>query len=281
MTEQRALKSPVEPNYRAYNALLSLAGKAAVVTGGAGGLGLQIARRLGEAGATIVLLDLEQMRERAEVAIADLQAAGINTIFEPVDITDASNVEAAAAKINTSIGSPDIWVNNAGVFPRADILGLEPAKWRQVLDINLNGAFYGAQAAANSMKANGKSGVIINISSTAAVNPSGGVNSAHYVASKHGVDGLTKSLATELGKDDIRAVAVAPSAMWTPPLRAEYEEAGPSGRALDDYLQSRMPMDRFAWPDEVAQVVLFAASDMASFVSGSTILVDGGNIAAG
>src|SRR4051812_15712549 len=196
--------------------LVSLRGRAAVVTGGARGIGRAVCARLAEAGAEVVAADL------AEPAPA---APGIRAAH--VDVTDPASVVRLAELAARELGRLDVWVNAAGIYPAAPLLELAEEEWDAVLDVNLRGTFLGAREAARAMIAAGNGGVIVNVTSTAAYEAGRGV--AHYVSSKFGVRGLTKSLAVELGQHGIRALAVAPTVTLTEGLeerRAELEATG-------------------------------------------------------
>jgi NAD(P)-dependent dehydrogenase (short-subunit alcohol dehydrogenase family) len=256
--------------------LLSLEGRRAVVTGGAVGIGLAIARRLAEAGAAVVIGDLHD----TDAAVAALGAdTGARIIGTHLDVADTASIVACADLAVDELGGLDIWVNNAGIYPSTPLLDLTDESWDAVLDVNLRGSFVGAREAARRMSGAGRGGVIINIASTAGYQ-AGGPGVAHYVSSKHAVRGLTKSLAVELGPQGIRALAVAPTLIETPGIEAgreAFREAG-LGDILDSYAE-RLPLGRVGVADDVARVVLFAVSDLAEFMTGSTLLVDGGDIA--
>jgi NAD(P)-dependent dehydrogenase (short-subunit alcohol dehydrogenase family) len=164
----------------------------------------------------------------------------------------------------------DIWVNNAGIAPRSPILEISSAEWDKVLDLNLRGAFIGAKCAARIMVER-RRGVIINIASSTIQRVSG--NPVHYRVSKAGLVALTQSLAIELGASDIRVLAIAPTLTATP-LVEHLRNTGLSA-GLDEFAR-RLPLKRVATADEVARVVLFAVSDMAAFMTGSVLTVDGG-----
>lgn len=254
--------------------LISLAGRTAVVTGGAAGIGRAISRRLAEAGANLVIGDLNE--EKAVETAAEFAAFGGTHLGAKLDVNDHASVSALADLAVEKTGRLDIWVNNAGIYPSRPVLEISDKEWDLVLDLNLRGTFFGAKEAALRMQPN--QGVIINIVSTAAYNASNGANPAHYVASKHAVAGLTKSLAVELGAKGIRAVGVAPTLTETPGVDAKRAE----GAAIDDALVQygkALPLGRLGLPDDIARVVLFAASDFAAFVTGSVIPVDGGDLA--
>ena len=265
-----------DPSDRSLVELLSLTGKVAVVTGGAVGIGLAIARRLAEAGASVLVADLHDTDDAVASIVRD---TGARVHGMHLDVADPESIVACANLASDDLGGLDIWVNNAGIYPSAPLLELTDDQWDRVLDVNLRGSFIGAREAAARMVAAGRGGVIINIASTAGFQAAGpGV--AHYVASKHALLGLTKSLAVELGPHNIRALAVAPTLIETPGIeagRAAFRAAG-LGDMLDTYAD-RLPLGRVGVADDVARVVAFAASDMAAFMTGSTLLVDGGDIA--
>ena len=252
--------------------LSTLTGRAAVVTGGARGIGFACCKRLVEAGAIVLVADVDE-REATSAAVRLGPAATAAWI----DVTDSASVRAAADHAVAHLGRLDVWVNSAGVFPVSPLLELSDDEWGRVLDVNLRGTLFGAREAARAMVAGGRGGVIVNIASTAAFRADGpGV--AHYVASKFGVRGLTQSLAVELGAHGIRVLAVAPTVTLTPGLEAERKSLEAAGFALDE-LDARLPLGRVAVPDDVARVVLFCASDLSLLMTGSTLLVDAGELA--
>jgi NAD(P)-dependent dehydrogenase (short-subunit alcohol dehydrogenase family) len=254
--------------------LISLKGRTAVVTGGAAGIGRAISKRLAEAGANLVIGDLNEAK--AIETAAEFSSFGGSHIGAKLDVNDHASVAALADLAVEKTGSLEIWVNNAGIYPSRPILEITEREWDLVLGLNARGTFFGAKEAALRMKPN--RGVIINIVSTAAFNASNGANPAHYVASKHAVAGLTKSLAVELGPQGIRAVGVAPTLTETPGVEAKRAEGAGVSDALVKYGQA-LPLGRLGLPDDIARVVLFAASDFAAFVTGSVIPVDGGDLA--
>lgn len=257
--------------------LLSLRGKVAVVTGGARGIGLAISRRLAEAGADVAVGDLD--KEAAERAAEELLRYGVRAFGASVDVRAEMSVHDLAERTELELGRIGIWVNNAGIYPSAPVLEMTEQQWDTVLDVNLKGTFFGAQEAARRMVAADAGGVIVNIASTAGFRAAGpGI--AHYVSSKHAVRGLTKSLAVELGNRGIRVLAVAPTLIETPGIeegRAAFEAAG-LGDLLDQ-MGARLPLGRVGVPDDVARVVLFCATDLAGFMTGSTLAVDAGDLA--
>jgi NAD(P)-dependent dehydrogenase (short-subunit alcohol dehydrogenase family) len=182
--------------------LVCLKGRRAIVTGGAQGLGKAIGRRLAEAGARVLLADLNQ--EGAHSAALELsQALSQELLSAPVDVTSSASIAQLADVGTDGLGGIDIWVNNAGIFPPSPLLETSDDSWDRVLDINLRGTFLGCREAARRMVKAGRGGVIINMTSVAGLRGiSSGISS--YVASKHGVCGLTSQLAIELAPHDIR-----------------------------------------------------------------------------
>jgi NAD(P)-dependent dehydrogenase (short-subunit alcohol dehydrogenase family) len=251
--------------------LLKLSGRVAVVTGGARGIGRACCARLAEAGATVVVADVDEQAAR-EAA----QALGPPTVAAVVDMRDATSVGSAVERTVREAGRLDIWVNAAGVYPTSPLLDLSDDEWDFVLDTNLRGTFLGAREAARAMVAGNAGGVIVNVSSTAAYRAAA-PGAAHYVASKFGVRGLTQALAVELGPHGIRVLAVAPTVTSTPGLEAQREALRLAGFALEE-LGPTLPLGRVAVPDDIARVVLFCASDLSLLMTGSTLLVDAGEL---
>jgi NAD(P)-dependent dehydrogenase (short-subunit alcohol dehydrogenase family) len=255
---------------RSLTDLLSFDGRCVVITGGARGLGLQMGRRFAEAGATVVLADLDA--DGAAAAAEDLPGTAEGVAL---DVTDVEATVRLADDVVERHGHLDVWVNNAGIFPFSDAVEMSDEEWRRVIDINLTGTFWGAREAGRRMAAD-RGGVIINLASTAGYSATGpGI--AHYVATKHAVRGLTKSLAVELGPKGVRSVALAPALIATPgteALRRGGLEAG--GSDMFEDVAAQIPLGRVGVPDDVARIAVALASDLAAFVSGDTLLVDGG-----
>ena len=248
--------------------LLDLRGRSAVVTGGAAGFGFAIARRHAEAGTAVVIGDVDAA---AQQAAARLRARDRRVIAVAADV---QRLMAAA----DAAGGVDILVNNAGIFPFRPAQQLAEAEWDRVLDVNLKGAFLCAQAAAARMRARGRGGVILNITSIGSLHLSS-VGLAHYDASKGGLRMLTKNLALELGPGGVRAMALAPGAITTAGARAQTRALQGTGIDLEQTAArflARIPLGRMGAPDDIGRVALFLVSDAAAYMTGTTVVVDGG-----
>lgn len=250
------------------NELLSLAGQTAIVTGGAMGIGLAIARRLHEAGANVVIADPSPERD---AVVADLVSRRPQSaLATETDVSDAGSVAQMLTDAITTFESVDILVNNAGIYPQSPMLSMDTALFRRVVDTNLTGLFLCTQAGAHQMIDQGGGGRIINITSIDALHPSM-VGLAAYDASKHGAWGFTKNVALELAPHGIRVNAIAPGGIKTPGVGDVDSEA------MAAFTQM-IPMGRMGEADEIALAALFLASDMSSYMTGSQIVVDGGRL---
>ena len=272
---------------------MRFAGKTAVVTGSgrAGGLGEAIARRLAEEGAALVISDIGASRDAATPdgmigGAAEMQAIADslgNASTFPCDVRDPDQVRALAAHAVEAHGSLDIWVNNAGIgYIMKPMMAVSPTDWRAVIDVNLTGAFFGMQAAAEIMIAQGRrgrrGGRIVNIASQAA--KSGFPHAQAYTASKHGLVGLTRSAAIELGEHGITVNNVCPNHVTTG-LGAWQNEhfAALQGLSVADYMQrmaARIPLGRPGLPSDTAAAVAFLCSDDAIYITGESMNVSGG-----
>lgn len=261
--------------------LISLKGRVAVVTGAARGIGRAIADRLAEAGANVVLGDIDEAAAR-DSAASITQAGGGRAIGVAADVSREEAIIALADRAIQEFGHLDIWVNNAGIFPGAPSVDFLAETWDAIQNINLRGTFFGAREAARRMIAqHPKGGVIVNIASVSGYRGRPGL--AAYVASKHGVIGLTKSMGVELGPHDIRVLAVAPTGVATPGIALRKAEARGAEleriEALEKKVGASLPLGRLGVPDDIARAVLFCASDLSMLMTGSTIRVDAGGLA--
>lgn len=257
--------------------LISMAGRSAVVTGAAWGLGRATARRLAEAGASVLIADLDE--EKAAATAKELASEfGATVLSVKMDASDPGEITAAADLAVREFGKLDIWVNNAGVPSFVPLLDLTEDQFDKVQAINLRGTFVGAREAARRMIAAGHGGVIVNVASLAGVS---GISAgqAAYVGSKHGVVGLTKQMSIELAPHDIRVLGVAPGVSLTEKTMflADWDEETAKKSGIPGIGGSRL--GRHGVADDIARSILFCASDMSMFMTGTTLVVDGGILA--
>ncbi len=249
---------------------MRLADKVAIVTGGARGIGLAIARRYVAEGARVVIADVDRAAGEAEA-----KALGASCRFVASDVGDARAVAGLIEQTVGAFGALDILVNNAGIIHAADFLDLKEADFDRVLRVNLKGAFLAGQAAAKRMvaqiKAGRPPGAIINMSSINAVVAI--PNHTPYCVSKGGIDQLTKVMALSLAPHGIRVNAIGPGSIMTDILKAVATDREAKRRIL-----MRTPLGRIGEPDEIAAVAVFLASPDASYITGQTIYADGGRL---
>lgn len=245
-----------------------LEGKIAAVTGGADGIGRRIAESLARSGATVVIADIHE--EAAEKAAAAIASTGGGACAFKTDVSNPDDVSRLFAAIEDRHGRLDIMVNNAGIVIQASAEDLTFEQWNRTIAVNLTGVFLCSQGAARLMKAGGS---IVNIASVG-----GHVTSASfsaYAASKAGVHGLTRALAVEWGARNIRVNSVSPGSVDTA-MSEKARAFNPEAAADRD---SRVPLPRRGSVDDIAEAVLFFASDRAGFISGRDLVIDGGILA--
>ncbi len=251
--------------------LVDLSGKTAIVTGGAMGIGLGIARRLHEAGASILVADLDLAAgEHATQALRAVRADSALTVR--CDVSDPESVEGMVHTAVESFGGVDILVNNAGIFPMLPLKDLDVETFRRVIDVNLTGLFLCTKAVSACMIAQGRGGRIVNVTSIDALHPSM-VGLAHYDASKHGAWGFTKNIALEFAPHNIAVNAIAPGGIRTPGT-GDMDEAALAG------FEAIIPMRRMGDPDDIGRAALFLACELSSYMTGAQIVVDGGRLLA-
>ncbi len=242
-----------------------LKGKVALVTGTAAGIGAEVARLFGEQGASLILLDRD--RERNQAAAAELAAAGVSVRAAAVDLRDGAAVRAAVADALDALGQIDILVNNAGVYPRRAFLETSEAEWDDMQAINLKSMFHLAQAVLPGMVAR-RAGKMVNISSVTF--HLGMANLVHYVSSKGGVIGFTRSLAREMGGHNIHVNCVTPGAVLV-----EAEKAVVTEEQIQAWLGEQCLKRRIV-PLDIARACLFLGCELSDGMTGQTLNVDGG-----
>jgi len=248
-----------------------VAGKVALITGGASGIGFATAQAMACEGAAIVVADIEHAK--GEAAAASLRNGGHAALFAPLDVVSADDWRAAVDAAVTEYGHLDILVNAAGIGEPKPLLDMDLDHWRRTIAINLDGTFLGTQAAIRAMKEAG--GSIVNISSILGL--VGTAYSSAYAASKGGVRLFTKAAAVECAALGIavRVNSVHPGYIETPMVLDNPAMRGNGMKRLAD-ITSKHPIGRLGKPEEVANIILFLASDEASFVTGAEFTVDGG-----
>jgi NAD(P)-dependent dehydrogenase (short-subunit alcohol dehydrogenase family) len=247
---------------------MQCAGKVVLVTGAQQGIGRAMAIEFAGAGADVAINWLDD--ERAAENVADhVRNSGRRALEVKADVADVAQSQAMVAAVEQGLGPIDVLINNAGVFPRVPFLEMTEDDWDYVLDVNLKGACFCAQAVARAMVAAGRPGVVINLTSGAAFRSS--PRGVHYVASKGGVLSMTRAMALELAPYRIRVNAIAPGLTDTAQPRDGSSEAELAEAAL------AIPLGRMARPEEIARAAVFLASDDAGFVTGQTLHVNGGS----
>lgn len=246
---------------------MQCADKVVLVTGAQQGIGRAIALAFAKAGADVAVNWFNDENAAGEVGDG-VRSAGRRSTLVQADMADFAAVRGMVAAVERELGPIDVLVNNAGVFPRVPVLEMTERDWDYVMDVNLKGAFFCAQAAAKSMVAGGRPGVIINLTSGAAFR--GSPRGTHYCASKGGLLSMTRQMALELAPHRIRVNAIAPGLTDTaqPRYGSTEDELAAAGRAI--------PLGRMARPEEIARSAVFLASDDAGFITGQCLHVNGG-----
>ncbi len=253
--------------------LISLKGKVALISGGASGIGLGTARRLAEAGAIISIIDIND--ENGAKAVNEIEEIGGKAIYFKCDVRSSEDCKNAVAGTVEAFGRLDILFNNAGVAIRKNAVDLEPDEWDLALDVSLKGQYLLSKHAIPIMIKN-DGGSIINTGSGWSLK--GGENAVSYCAMKGGTLNMTRAMAIDHGKHNIRVNCVCPGDVDTPLLRDECRQLGED---VNEFMKEAAyrPLNRVGAPEDVANAVLFFASDMSTWVTGAYLVVDGGGIA--
>ncbi|WLR52221.1 3-oxoacyl-[acyl-carrier-protein] reductase [Bacillus tianshenii] len=243
---------------------MRLEGKVAIITGGGQGIGEATAKKFIAEGAKVVVVDINE--ENINRTVEALQAQGGEAEGMVVDVTNGEQVDRMVQKTVEKYGKLDIVVNNAGITADGTLVKLSEEQWDNVINVNLKGVYLVGQAAAKQMKAQ-NNGVILNASSV--VGLYGNFGQTNYAATKWGVIGMTKTWAKELGKNGIRANAVAPGFIQTPMTEQMPEK-------VLDMMKGKSPLGQLGQPEDIANAYAFLASDEARFITGTVLSVDGG-----
>ncbi|MFC2164398.1 SDR family NAD(P)-dependent oxidoreductase [Acidobacteriota bacterium] len=253
--------------------LISLEGKVAMITGGASGIGRASAIQLAQAGATLALLDIDHLG--GNTTAQEIQKIGAEARFYSCDVSSDSDCRKTVAQVHSDFGRLDILFNNAGIIWRKTIVETSEEEWDALLDVNLKGIFLLSRRVIPEMMKSG-SGSIINTGSGWGLK--GGDKAAAYCAAKGGVVNLTRAMAIDHGPDGIRVNCICPGDIDTEMLN---EEAVQLGLSKDEFFKEAAdrPLQRMGNPEDVANAVLYFASDLSSWVTGSILVVDGGGLA--
>ena len=261
---------------------MSLKSKSAVVTGSTSGIGLAIARALAQEGANVLIngfgdpAAIEKERAGIEAEF------GVKAIYSGADMTKPDQIAEMIALAETTFGAVDVLVNNAGIQFVSPVEAFPTEKWDQIIAINLSSAFHAIHAAVPGMKSRGWGRIISTASAHSLV---GSPFKSAYVAAKHGIAGLTKTVALELATDGVTVNCISPGYVWTPLVESQIPDTMKARgmtreQVINDVLLAAQPTKQFVTPEEVAAVVIFLCSDAAKQMTGANLSVDGGWTAA-
>ena len=251
----------------------TLVRKVALITGGASGIGRATAMLFAQEGAAVAIADIDT--EGGQAAVAEIASAAGKAIFIPCDVTRIEDCRQAVEETVATFGGLHILFNNAGIIRRADVISTTEEEWDKVMAVNVKSIFLMSKYAIPHMEKAG-GGSIINTSSGWGLK--GGDNAVSYCASKGAVINMTRAMAIDHGKQNIRVNALCPGDVDTPMLRNEAKQLG---QMEDQFLAeaAQRPLGRYAQPIEIAQAALYLASDAAGYVTGSALVIDGGGLA--
>ncbi len=250
--------------------MIQLRGKVAVVTGGATGIGAATAKRLCELGASVAILDRNV--EAAQATVHALADASHKTSFHACDVAAEVEVRRAVDEVVQQYGALNVLVSNAGIQRYGDVVDTPSEVWDETFDVHVKGCFHATKFAIPAMLACGGGAIVIvaSVQSFTAI-----ANSAAYVAAKHALVGITRSIALDFARQNIRANCVCPGSIDTPMLRWSAERTASPEKVIET-LGNIHAMGRIGRPEEVANAIAFLSSDWASFITGTTLVVDGG-----
>jgi 2-deoxy-D-gluconate 3-dehydrogenase len=250
--------------------IFDLSGQVAIITGGANGIGASIASRLAGAGASVVVADIDE--QAAARTVDAIQADGGTAVAFRADAASIADSDNLVRFTEQRFGRIDTLVNNAGVYTYVPLLDLTEAQWDRMIDINMKGLMFQSQSFVRALRAQHRPGTIINLASIGGYKPN--IDFETYDASKGGVVMLTKSLALNLAKFNIRVNGIAPGLIRTPGVGAMDDSSTENVKQVTSHIAMR----RLGEPDDIAKVALFLASDAASYMTGSIVVVDGGTL---
>ena len=262
--------------------MMFLKGKTALVTGSTSGIGLAYARAFAAEGAAVMINGFGEADAISEHCAALAEASGARAIHDPADMTKADEIRAMVARCHAELGGPDIVVNNAGIQHVAPVTDFPGDKWDAIIAINLTSAFHVMQAAVPLMRSAGWGRIISTASAHSLV---ASPNKSAYVAAKHGLVGLTKTVALETAADNITVNCISPGYVWTPLVENQIPDTMKArgltrDQVINDVLLSAQPTKKFVTPEQVAAFALFLCRDEAASITGANLSADGGWTAA-